>query len=333
MNTGGITFFNGRQTTDENIGFLTVRDNKFSNCYRSIAFSSVNKTLDDVSDNLTIENNDFLNSVLEDIGPCGFKQVRVIGNRFRLNPRGSASYRGGVSVGSASTTAIDWIIRDNLFSGLRPQFGSIPIYSARKLTIEGNEFENITGRGITLISSDTAPSFRYLEDIKIAGNRAHKVSANGYSDSSPSAVTNLIVRGVFEKNVGTDKDFILGAPQVYPEGFSVAAPTTGTWQRGEKVLKTVPSAGNFAFSCSVSGTFGTLSGVTCDAVNGSSLVTNVSDLSSLREGQHISIDGATQRAIIEIDRGNNTMTLSASFPGTTGTSLPVAWFAPSFQSV
>lgn len=337
VNTAGVTFFNSAQTTSGNIQFFRVIGNRFDRCYRGIAFSSVAKTLDSVVDDLTIEGNDFLNSIAEDIGQCGFSKVRIVGNTFRVLPYGSSSYRGGISVGSAGKPAINWTVRENMFVGLRPQFGAIAIYSARDLDLSANHMGEITGRGITLVAEATAGADRYLEDISIVRNTARDVTLNGYSDSNSPVVTYKIVRGNFWQNISQNgfDTFIRGAPQDLPEGRlrTGSAPTTGTWQQLEKVYLSAPSAGSFAAVCSVSGTFGTLSGVTCDATNGSNVVTNVSSLTDLREGQWITVNGATLQQIIDIDRAALSMTLLSNFAGTTGTGLSVAWSPPTFVTV
>ena len=93
-------------------------------------------------------------------------------------------------------------------------------------------------------------------------------------------------------------------------------------------------AGSIYQVCSVAGTFGTLTGITASATNGSNILTDVAgtDFLLLREGQYITISGsATVHKIILIS--GTTIYLAANFAGTTGSSLAVAWSAPTFVVV
>ena len=335
-NTAAITFFNGQQTVAGNIRDLTVEGCYFEGCYRSIFTSSKDKSLGDVTDNLVVRNNEFVNSTLEDIS-LAFHRFKLIDNTHRLIPSQSASHRGGELIGQVvggnTRNAIDCEIRGNRFEGLRPQFGAIAIFGARGAEIKNNTFSNISGRPVTLISSATAVGARYLEDIHITDNMEWGSTVPFYSDSTPSPITDIIVRCIFERNKSKDKVVVNGSPQPFVGSSVSSAPTTGTWNRGDIVWLDAPAAGNVGFACAVSGTFGTIASVTCDATNGSVDVTNVSDMSQLREGQVITIDGSVQRQILSIDRTTNSLKLAIAYAGTTGNGLSVNWFSPTFVSI
>jgi polygalacturonase len=341
-NTSGITFFNGQQTGD-NIHTWLVEGCTFDRCYRGISTSAKNKTPDSDNDGLTVKGCHFRNSTLEDINAGGLKSVLISNNHFALYPKNSASYRGAIQIGftsgGVSRPGIDFKISNNVFDGLRPQFGAISIRSVRGLRITDNSFQDIQGACIQILTNVTA-GFRYLEDITVIGNKAENA---GNSTASP------ITTGLLVNTAGIGNEFINSTCIVrdnialnsialnratslalFRELPVSVAPTVGTWQVGDRVPLATPSAGAFFHACSVAGTFGTLAGVTADATNGSNVLTNVAgtDFDLLREGHHVLVTGSAVRRIIKID--GTTVYLNSTFTGTTGTGLAVAWSAPTF---
>lgn len=341
-NTAGVTFFNSQQVGD-NIYDWLVDGCSFINCYWGIATSSKNKTPSSDPDSLAITNCTFRNSKLEDIRVDGLKDVVIANNSFSLYPKNSSSYRGAIKVGAPASglpePGIDVKIVNNSFSGLRPQFGAVQVWSVRGLRVDNNSFEDIQGACIQLLTNVTT-GFRYLEDIVITNNKAN-TSSTGISPNTTGLV--LANSGIGNEFVNSTcilaNNVVMNAIQlnratalaVFREQPLSAAPTTGSWEAGNKIQLTAPSAGSLYQVCSVSGTFGTLTGVTADATNGSNAITNVAgtDFALLREGQYITVSGdATVRRIILID--GTTMYLSGNYGGATGTGLALAWSAPTF---
>lgn len=341
-NTSGVTFFNSQQVGD-NIYDWLVDGCSFINCYWGVSTSTKNKSPNGEPDQLVVANCSFINSTAEDIRVNGLKDVVVSSNSFSLYPQNSSSYRGGIQVGSPDSglpePGIDVKIVNNSFTGLRPQFGAISVRSTKGLRIDNNSFEDVSGACIQLLTNVTT-GFRYLEDIVITNNKAN-TSSTGISPNTTGLV--LANSGIGNEFVNSTcilaNNVVMNAIQlnratalaVFREQPLSAAPTTGSWEAGNKIQLTAPSAGSLYQVCSVSGTFGTLTGVTADATNGSNAITNVAgtDFALLREGQYITVSGdATVRRIILID--GTTMYLSGNYGGATGAGKTLAWSAPTF---
>ena len=346
-NTGGFTFFNSNQS-GRNIYDVLVEGNTFDDNFWGISSSAVIKDLDSADDGLVIINNRFLNSANFDIHNTGLKGVTITGNTFEVDPVASASYRGSIKLGTnsfgVSVNAIDTVISNNKFKGLRPQFGLIAVYGARGLAIRGNRFEDITGTIFNTLSDATAGTSRYIENVTIADN----IVTNRLAKTGAVSTTSFIASagGI---NTGASNSFINstntewnnhlghgitkvagGVLTIFKEGTTAAAPTSGTWAVGNKLYFTGPGAGSVGTVCSVAGTFGTLTAATGDATNGSATLLNVVDPDvSLREGQYITIAGdAVKKQVLAID--GTTVYLSGTYTGVTGTGLALAWSAPTF---
>lgn len=82
-------------------------------------------------------------------------------------------------------------------------------------------------------------------------------------------------------------------PARYPQSFNSAAPSTGTWERGDIIWNSAPSpSGAPGWVCTTSGTFGSLAGVTAATTAGSTSV-SFSTATGLAVGMFITIAGVT----------------------------------------
>lgn len=347
VNTSGITFFNGKQIGD-NIYDWVVDNCSFIRCYWGISAGSVNKLTNGFTDGLAITNCFFQNSTAEDIRLNGLKSVAISDNTFNVYPNNSSSYRGGVQVGfttgGVSYSIIDVKITNNSFNGLRPQFGCVSIRSTRGLRIDNNSFEEIQGACVQILTNVTA-GFRYLEDIVITKNKVESSSTGVTLATIPTTGLVVATTGVGNEFINSTcvlKDnIVLNNIQlnrattlaIFRDQPFATAPTSGTWAVGDKTQISAPSAGAIYQVCSVAGTFGTLTGVTATATNGSNKLEFVAgtDFSLLREEQYITVSGdATVRKIILIDGTN--VYLSGDYAGVSGAGLALAWSAPTFVS-
>lgn len=113
-------------------------------------------------------------------------------------------------------------------------------------------------------------------------------------------------------------------------GFASSVPSTGTWERGEWLKNSTPSAnGDPGWVCTISGTFGTLSSVTGSITTGTAVLT-VNDAASLALGQYITIAGVSgARRIIGI---SGTAIALGSNANATVSDAAVAWSAPVFNA-
>lgn len=106
-------------------------------------------------------------------------------------------------------------------------------------------------------------------------------------------------------------------------------PTTGTWNQGDQVINSNVSAGGYiGWVCIISGSFGSLSGVTGSiSANSTSLVVNNS--SSLHVGDFISIAGVSgARQISMISK--NTVTINYASNATVS-NASISYFRPTFK--
>lgn len=344
VNTAAISFFNSNQSGDgRNIRDWLVDGCTFTRCYRAISTSTVAKTPNSVSDNLTVINSKFLNSTVEDIAAGGLNGVVIGNNNFEVSPVGSTSYRGGIIVGQTAAgvclNGVNFKIIKNTFVGIRPQFGAVALKGARGADILSNSFVNITGACISALNVATAGTGRYLEGIRAMGNEL-QTPFDTFVGAHPTT-------GLFVNTAGIGTEFISSTcierdntvmgralkhrvtSLVAFQGQELtAAPTTGTWEVGNIV--TLAGAYGGTFTCSVAGTFGALAGVTADATNGSYALTGVVDTSTaLREGHWITVGaGATAYKVAKIE--GTTVYLKPAFTGTTGAGLAVAFVTPEF---
>ena len=346
-NTAAVSVYNPHQT-GLNMHNWKIEQCTFLRCYAGFSGSARRKLPDGFDDNISIKSCTFINSMTFDIVNLGFKGFSIIGNTFRLDPIASSSYRGAIKLGQLydgiNSTAYDTLISDNKFIGLRPQFGLIALYGANSLIISRNVFEEITGIVIKFLSPAEAGTQRYLKNINIVSN-----TVNNQMRHTGAVATSSFIGSTGGINASNDNSFINsscierdnimnhGVPKfgggvlaIFREQQIAAAPTSGTWAVGDKLYFTGPSAGSVGTVCSVAGTFGTLSGASGDATNGSATLLNVADPNdSLRGGQYITIAGdAVKKQILAIN--GTTVYLSGAYTGTTGTGLALAWFAPTF---
>lgn len=346
-NIVGIAFFNNLQV-GANIYGCVIDNCSFENCYWTVVSNSNAgiETPRAKGDNLVVNNCQFLNSVNADVILYGTKNVLITNNTFEVYPAGSTSYRGSIQL-ATSDVCIDIKITNNTFSGLRPQFGCIYMNGARNLVIDKNTFNDIGGNGLC-INMDTPAAYSIYENLTITNN----VVYNELYLTAGSPQTVYFVRSPGTINTSNDNSFInyknyyannimndgVSAFQGYGQvlfnnDFYSGSPTGGTWQVGSYVNTTAPAAGDFRRVCSVSGTFGTLSGASGDATNGTKTLLNVVDTnSSLREGQFILVSGdAAVNQILLIN--GSTVYLANAYAGVTGTGKALSWSAPTFVTV
>jgi hypothetical protein len=115
-----------------------------------------------------------------------------------------------------------------------------------------------------------------------------------------------------------------------PVYYATSAPTTGTFDKGDRVINTNPFIGNpKGWICVTAGTFGTLSGVTGSITSGTATLT-VNTTTGLAFGNYITIAGVTgTKRIIGISGNNITLDSNAD---ATVTNAAVAYGAPLLQS-
>ncbi|OOG61459.1 hypothetical protein B0E46_15900 [Rhodanobacter sp. B04] len=348
VNTAAITFFNGLQS-GRNIRGWVVDNCSFNLCYRAISTSTSSKTPQSETDCLRVTNCAFLNSTVEDVNGGGLSDVVFDNNTHEVYPIGSTSYRGGIIIGqtisSSCSNGICWVISNSKFTGLRPQFGCIAVRGVRGLMIVSNEFSDTTGACINIITSASSGLNRYLEGIEVKHNQASCQSDTYASGNSPttglfvdtSGIGNEFINAtcIESDNVVFDQITLHRATDLaqFRDCVQAAAPTQGSWAKGNGITLATPAAGSFRSVCSVAGTFGTLSGVVADCTNGSNTLLNLVDsVPSLREGQYITVNAfATVYRICRIN--GTTVFLNAAFGGSTGAATAIAWPAPTFVTV
>lgn len=111
--------------------------------------------------------------------------------------------------------------------------------------------------------------------------------------------------------------------------FLSSAPIYGTWNQGDIVVNTAPTLGNREWLYTVSGTNGTLSGVTGSITSGSTNLT-VNTMSSLTFYQYINIVGVTgTKKIVGINSSTKVVTLDSAADATV-TNAAVSYQAPTY---
>jgi len=338
-NTYGVSFFTGGRQLDRNDRDWSVENCTFIRCYKGVSVATAAKTPGSEHDYLRVVGCKFYNSVTEDINLASTFGVTISDCHFEVFPIGSTSYRGGISVGASYGNAIDTVIESNTFKGLRPQFGCIAIRGARSLLIEKNNFYDITGPCVQIVTTDTVGLARSLEGIIVQGNVAYDFfdTIDGSSATTGMFVNTSGIGSEFISSTCIERDnLVFGgifkhratSLVTFREQKVTAAPSNGTWDVGNSV--TLAAAYGGTYTCTAAGTYGTLTGVTANATNGSYALTGVVDTSTvLREGHWITVDAAsTAYKIAKID--GSTVYIATAFAGTTGTSLAVAFAPPSF---
>ncbi|RAO76262.1 right-handed parallel beta-helix repeat-containing protein [Dyella jiangningensis] len=185
VNTAGITFFNGHQTGD-NIHGWTVSDCEFVNCYWGIYGATKPKTKADPTDDLTIVNCNFVNSIRYDVFIGGLSNTQISGCTFQRSPPGSGpggdAVRLGTYVWKASDNAVRAVVTGNTFIGIRPQMGAVGIYGANDVVCAGNTFIDIRGSCLSFAMDDTSDKARKIQNVVISGNVARRApQASGVS--------------------------------------------------------------------------------------------------------------------------------------------------------
>jgi hypothetical protein len=242
-----------------------------------------------------------------------------------------------------SLPAVETVVRNNKFKGLRPQFGTLAIFSARSLVVESNTFEDISGNIVNYLSDVTAGSGRYLEGIRITNNlvtnRLNIIMgrpAGTFIQSAGGINTGFSNSYINSTNVESGNVMLHGSVK-YGAGILTIAkdqvvtdvPRSGTWEISNRLNLRIPSERVSYIFCLVSGTFGTLS-ATGDAKKGSSVLLNVKDGHfSLREGQYIKISGDSAIHQIKTILGT-TVYLDSAFSGETNLGVPLLWSPPQF---
>ncbi|MBE1162289.1 glycosyl hydrolase family 28-related protein [Dyella acidiphila] len=177
VNTAGITFFNGHQS-GENIHDWKVTNCQFTNCYWGICCATKPKTAEDVPDNLSVLNCQFLNSVRFDITLGGLSYTQISKCTFERSPPGSGPGGDSIRLGSntwrTNKNAINTVITGNTFNGIRPQMGAIGVYGAKGLVCAGNTFIDIYGPCVSFAEDESDDAGRYIGDVIISGNKVRR---------------------------------------------------------------------------------------------------------------------------------------------------------------
>jgi hypothetical protein len=116
-----------------------------------------------------------------------------------------------------------------------------------------------------------------------------------------------------------------------------ATPDAGTWIIGT-VVKNQPPVHEqpLGWVCTKSGTFGTLSAVTCNAVNGTKTLTCTGTITSVATGQHITVEhgagGTTDLETVVVAVSGQTITIFDAVGGEL-TGMAVTWTVPTFLAL
>ena len=248
----------------------------------------------------------------------------------------------GITISTPDSNVTDFNISDNTYINNANYTASTPAYDNRPFVIG--------------ISSGAARKNSYILRNNISSN-ATSIADSGFGGIGLSAgaanygevtIANNILSGFFTVSMNpndsggkavirdnitpVDASASIGGTYIRQRGQfdGTAAPTAGTWRRGDAVTNRNATAAQPAgWICTASGTFGTLVGITGDITISTNVLT-VNDASSLVIGQYITIAGVSGvKQILGINGTTVTLTSTAS---ATVTGAAVAWSTPTFSA-
>ncbi len=158
-----------RYTANAN-GAMLNADSGSSSAYM-IGVEVRDMTLDGMSDTLGFSEHVHL------LGFNGVKNAVVEGVKFRA-PRGDGLYVGSGISGGTERHNVSVVVRNNLFNGInKTNRNGISVIDCNGLTIENNEFRNLTSAGMPgPIDVEPNNSHNVVKSIRISGNKFY---ANG----------------------------------------------------------------------------------------------------------------------------------------------------------
>jgi hypothetical protein len=173
-----------------------------------------------------------------------------------------------------------------------------------------------------------------IKIVDLVGTMTKGISC-GATCLGDAVVTGCLVGIEIPTKFQNDSDFVrdLGNSWNPRTSYQTAIPTTGTWTLGDLVYNSAPaSSEDSGWTCTQSGTLGTLVGVTGSVTINEDVLT-VNTVAGLTYGMYIDIVGVTgTKQIISIDETNLTLILSSVSDATVATAA-VSYSAPVFKSV
>ena len=339
----------------------TIVDNLIRNIRRKFLYVYAG------SGNAIVKNNKFINSNLEDDKTSTIEHmvyfpgnldkpvsnVNLSDNHFEIN--NVASF---VQYGVFAVYLKDSYIANNKFSSLKDYAADIYLSNCVGNTIKDNKLTKQIS-----VSSTNSDRNSILDNDFSTSNYPITVDwIQGVPPSSGSwRIGDIIKRPATVTPKGAMRNIELGwscvsiTPLIWEPIYANAVryennfPASGTWTRGEKAYMSAPLPGNpVGWVCGVSGTFGTLSGVTATTTAGSSSIV-VNTTTGLLVGNYIKIAGVSGvKKVIGISGTSVTLDTSADvavigatvayqvpslYPfGTTDLQASLTWDPPSLAS-
>ena len=229
-------------------------------------------------------------------------------NAYNMAAVANSKIRGlKISGGEAKTASIS-AINSTISSGSR--FADVFIGGAIQFVGGGDQLS--AGADLNIIDG---ANFNDAKSRSIRLTAGKTTIAN--SNSRNPALGDLIVNAGVEQPTLSGNNFTLSARRNPIETYDSAIPTSGTWVNGDRINNIAVVAGGYmGWTCTISGTIGTLSGVTATTTASSTDVI-LSSASGVKVGDYIVITGFSGNSRITAISGNivtlaRTVTVSLS---------------------